>query len=544
MEAQTAHPPSGPSSGAYPRWVMLERRCYCSIGVGNSSCSTADAKTQAAARTSTGHMIQVSLSLAEPLSTSSLCVQVSDGVEVQKHNCKVLAAHGDSVLIVVPVLDENHQYYYYKADHFVYNAGDAAADPPRPPSLSLLPPLYQYHTEEEEEEEDEEEEEENPAPRDLAAFAIGLLRRGEDELVVAGLRTGCSVEDAPELKLAELCLFRSGEWSVRRLPIDGDASEGWDELPSVWHTAVLPVGDRQLCWVHFSRDVLVICDDVFEESPRLRYLRLPMDPRLGSLSNRNVCTTAGDRVLKFVNIFPRCCCGGAGASCCKRSLHAYTIHTWMLRMDDMEWIKDGMVDATELWALDAYKGLPRVPLECPVVSMYEPNVIYFQLRESYHVKNCIDDTIWLLKVDMRSKTIQSFNGDGLSCMLHKLIPSDVSQFFYTYPSNASDGALTEQRQMGIERPPIVVVDEQTVREDDANNPMLQSSSFMEPSDQASEIFEALLQISRYGLDGDELKAYSILVQDNGRLFRSLLRLPKNMRKDWLLMEIIKASQAY
>jgi hypothetical protein len=66
---------------------------------------------------------------------------------------------------------------------------------------------------------------------------------------------------------------------------------------------------------------------------------------------------------------------------------------------------------------------------------------------------------------------------------------------------------------------------------------------MEPSDQASEIFEALLQISRYGLDGDELKAYSILVQDNGRLFRSLLRLPKNMRKDWLLMEI-KASQAY
>jgi hypothetical protein len=45
--------------------------------------------------------------------------------------------------------------------------------------------------------------------------------------------------------------------------------------------------------------------------------------------------------------------------------------------------------------------------------------------------------------------------------------------------------------MGTERPPIVVVDEQPVREDDANNLMLQPSSFMEPSDQASEIFEAL-----------------------------------------------------
>ena len=35
----------------------------------------------------------------------------------------------------------------------------------------------------------------------------------------------------------------------------------------------------------------------------------------------------------------------------------------------MEWVKDGTVDATELWALDAYEGLPRIPLDRPVVSM-------------------------------------------------------------------------------------------------------------------------------------------------------------------------------
>jgi hypothetical protein len=100
--------------------------------------------------------------------------------------------------------------------------------------------------------------------------------------------------------------------------------------------------------------------------------------------------------------------------------------------------------------------------------------------------------------------------------------------------------------MGVERPPVaVVVDEQPLLgENDARNPTLEpSSSFAEPSEQASEFLEAFLEISRYGLDGDELKAYRILSHDNGRRFRSLLRLPENLRKDWLLMEI-KASPDY
>jgi hypothetical protein len=35
---------------------------------------------------------------------------------------------------------------------------------------------------------------------------------------------------------------------------------------------------------------------------------------------------------------------------------------------------------------------------------------------------------------------------------------------------------------------------------------------------------------------DLLRAYSTLIRDD-RLFRSLMALPKGMRKDWLLMEI-------
>jgi hypothetical protein len=96
-----------------------------------------------------------------------------------------------------------------------------------------------------------------------------------------------------------------------------------------------------------------------------------------------------------------------------------------------------------------------------------------------------------------------------------------------------------------ERPPAVVVDEQLiVRDNNSSNPMLQPSSFAElASVQAlQEMFEALQEIPSYGLGTDKVKAYRILNSDNGHRLRSLLRLPKDMRKDWLLMQI-KASYA-
>ena len=47
-----------------------------------------------------------------------------------------------------------------------------------------------------------------------------------------------------------------------------------------------------------------------------------------------------------------------------------------------------------------------------------------------------------------------------------------------------------------------------------------------------EIFEALRGIPRLAL----LRAYSMFIRDDRR-FRSLMALPKNMLKEWLLMEI-------
>ena len=118
--------------------------------------------------------------------------------------------------------------------------------------------------------------------------------------------------------------------------------------------------------------------------------------------------------------------------------------------DDMEWVKDGMVDSSELWALDTYKGLQRFPLDHLVVSLDEPEVICFWLHEppedgywSYR-----DRTVQVLMVNTRSKTIHSVSRyeDGLWHRGDGLIPSNVSYFFNSYLGSGSDATFTGQRQ--------------------------------------------------------------------------------------------------
>ena len=95
-------------------------------------------------------------------------------------------------------------------------------------------------------------------------------------------------------------------------------------LASSWRNSiVIPVGDQKLCWVHLA-DGLLFSEDVFDESPSLWYVPLPEDANLGP---RSVCVTADGSTIKFVNVFPRCCRGGAGNSFCLASFHAYAVHT-------------------------------------------------------------------------------------------------------------------------------------------------------------------------------------------------------------------------
>ncbi|CAL5091832.1 unnamed protein product [Urochloa decumbens] len=508
MEAQ-------PQYAAYPRWVMLEQYLeIIKVKVENPSRSTTedDAKTLAAARTINSHPIQVSLRLAEPPALSRVFLRIPHGLSEDKS--KVLAAHGDSVLIQVCIREKDQRYHTF--EHFVYNAGDHAADPPRPPSLWLLPPYYEYKYSSGS----------NLVPRELCDAGTGLLRRGDDDFAVAEI-TGPSKDT---LRVAKLNLFRSGKWSCYRFEI----RESWDL--QLWDT-VVPLDDRLLCWVDLDRAIMLL--DVFRETPRVQYVQLPMGPIKGGL-NRNVCTTAGGGTLKFVNIFGRCCCGAAASCDCN---HAYIIDTWTMRIsneDVVDWVQDGMVDATELWALDAYKGLPcNDPLDRPIVSIDEPEFICFRLRDPKY-DNPRNRALWQILVNMRSKTMHSVSRHeedlGYCYARDKLIPSKVSHFFNIYPDSgkSGDATLTGQSQVDIKRSPSVVVDVQPKGDGDASDPTLQPFS---SALQASEIFEALQEIPSYGLGPDEVKAYRILSHNNGCRMISLLRLPKSLRKNWLLIEI-------
>ncbi|TVT97292.1 hypothetical protein EJB05_57468, partial [Eragrostis curvula] len=420
MEVQAARHPSGSPSAAYPRWVILE--FYCKRK--NSSVFTVDgdATTVAAARTSTGQPIRAFLLLQAPPATSHVCFQLPE--KIQSRYALVVAAHGDSVLILVEAGDNDDRI----SDLFVYNAGDA----PRPPSLSLLPPCFL--TEEEKEMRPMFRSRAGPVHRFLDLSATGLLRRGEDEIVVAELSVVVS-QDTRRQNVAEIVMLRSGEWSTKRPLVCRHDGEDCD-LPSSWKTdSVVAVGDRLLCWVDLWLG-LMFCD-VFEDSPRLRYVQLPLDHYFDRKPNRNVCVTAGGSTLKFVNIFPRCCCASKDPIICHPSLHAYTIRSWTLSMDDMAWVMDGMIDSTELCAtLNGYRNLPLVKLDFPAVSIDEPHVICFRMSENYYELD--DNKMWLIKVDMKSKSLQSVSQyPGGAPWLLLGSTSSVSDHLNSYPISSS-----------------------------------------------------------------------------------------------------------
>ncbi|CAD6254443.1 unnamed protein product [Miscanthus lutarioriparius] len=179
---------------------------------------------------------------------------------------------------------------------------------------------------------------------------------------------------------------------------------------------------------------------------------------------------------------------------CRASHHAYAIHTWTLRMDvDMAWVMDGSLDATQVWALDGYNCLPRVELDnpVPVVSMDEPDAICFE--------------------------------DGGAVVVG---PSLAQQGLQGQPPGPAAQAEAMQNLMSSRiKNKLQAIDDTT-----------------QAASPEAAILAVLQEIP--GLDRDDMmKAYrSLPHDDSGRRFRSLMGLPMDLRKDWVLMEV-KASEA-
>uniref|UniRef100_A0A0E0CFH8 DUF1618 domain-containing protein n=1 Tax=Oryza meridionalis TaxID=40149 RepID=A0A0E0CFH8_9ORYZ len=430
-------------------------------------CLTPDAETAAASHTSTGQPITVAFSLAAPPAPSRMWFWFSYGADSETRcNCSVIAAHGDSVLINIPSTTTRTASF----------ASAAASDRSwaRPPSLSMLP----------------------PPPVEYTPFqdATGILRRGEDDLVVAELTVeGKLRHDTLLGVVAKLLVFRSGEWGVKRAPINhgsgsGSSSSRGHDLPAPWPSEtdmVVPVGDRLLCYVDLHHGVIIFSDVFDGHNPALRYVPFPVeppaerfhddedDPRGYPNVSRTVGATGdsggGGGALKFVDISPRCCCGSLskGQTSCDRSSQAFVIRTWMLRIgddvngDDMAWEMDAMVDASELWSLDAYAGLPLVRPEYPVVSMDDPHLIRLAVtgarQEGGRTYSYETDENYssLIMVDTRRKTMPSvppflhlpFNGETLVSRFSSYFNSNQSS------NNGSGGALPSKIHVNIEPPP-------------------------------------------------------------------------------------------
>ncbi|CAN6362420.1 unnamed protein product [Urochloa humidicola] len=137
---------------------------------------------------------------------------------------------------------------------------------------------------------------------------------------------------------------------------------------------------------------------------------------------------------------------------------------------------------------------------------------------------------------MKRKTLRSVcRYDGRSFIPGRIyLPSSVSDYFNSCPSCSDNAAATSEskRSMDSERPPLVIANQQLI--DNTRN-----SKAASPEEAIMGVLQEVPGLSRE----DVLKAYSILSHDPiGRRLRSLLGLPVNMRKDWLLMEI-KTSEA-
>ncbi|TVU26642.1 hypothetical protein EJB05_29196, partial [Eragrostis curvula] len=348
------------------------------------------------------------------------------------------------------------------------------------------------------------------------------------------------LNDDVDKKVPELLLLRYGKWSVRRPKVTSQDGGRRKLRLSKWETSkVFLLRDELLCWVDVYRGLLF--SDVFDERPGLRYVPLPVKPDYCS----NVCVTAGGSTVKYVNIFRHCCCSDKGATDCLLSRHAFTIQTWMLRVDDdMAWVMDSMVDSTEIWALDAYKGLPRVPMFNPVVSGDDAHVICFEVCVRDFVKRG-DKTDWLITLDLRSKTLLSachMRDGGYEYNFQRIvICTGISDYFNPYPHSSISKGLSSMIESHVSS---ITPPNKKSRVNSEVSPLQSSCKmFVDPAMQVSEVLMVFQEIPSYGLAHDDtLKAYSILSHDNGRRFKTLLKLPKSLRKDWLLMEI-KASEA-
>uniref|UniRef100_A0A0E0FA51 DUF1618 domain-containing protein n=1 Tax=Oryza meridionalis TaxID=40149 RepID=A0A0E0FA51_9ORYZ len=143
---------------------------------------------------------------------------------------------------------------------------------------------------------------------------------------------------------------------------------------------------------------------------------------------------------------------------CRSRPSAIVIRAWTLQMPQMVWKLDDVLDVNGLWGSASFKkyGLHQWVPEYPVVSLLDPHIVHFVLRQPiYH------EQVWMITVDMRAKSVVSCknypngeNGYEYKGLLFNpyYISSELSNLQYQIVASPKDTTLISNRQSSKDRP--------------------------------------------------------------------------------------------
>ncbi|KAM0882470.1 hypothetical protein ACQ4PT_032284 [Festuca glaucescens] len=342
--------------------------------------------------TCTGKPIRVSLRVAEPPGVSRLYLHCPEGFRPELRELNepsVVAAHGDSILFTVFVPLENCFPYYYPVDYFVYMASRSE----KPPSLTQLPPCF-IGGQTEKKWDNHYWPYRRQQQRMMFNADIGLMCRGNGKFTVAELSYS-----------GELCLLhyvpgeKNLKWEIKNLEMPYD--EGVPNLLcGSWQTdTVIPFGDCYLCWVDNYLGLLFV--DVLDKHLDLAlYVPLPaaLDPKrlhndLGAADPaRRVCVSG---TIKLISVSNR-----SGRSVHDNSNSSFIIRIWrLINIEQVEWEEVAVIKQSQFWnVLHIDSRLPHCRPEFPVLSLVDPDVIFFQLQDSCNI-------FWLVEIDMKKNKL-------------------------------------------------------------------------------------------------------------------------------------------
>ncbi|TVU32903.1 hypothetical protein EJB05_24668 [Eragrostis curvula] len=326
--------------------------------------------------------VRVSLRLTEPPASSYVQLHTDADLHVEP---TLLSADGHLLLVhMVVAVVRDPPFTSFEDNFFVYK--------PHPnPSMGWLRLLPQF------------------ADRVASVRHTGIACRGQDYVVAGFLNMVVGDEAATwgENQLKEvgtLSRFSSstGRWDILELPIPFDTEKGLHKF--VWESDNKFALGGYMFWVDYHRGMLYC--DVFAESPSLQFIELPgihiwgedhdySQGRQLPEAHRIVGVSRGQ--VKFVDIDN----GLFGT----QKTSGFTITTWSLSMNDLQWVKDAVVEVDDLWLLPEFldSPLPRWVPEYPILNKHDSNILHLILRGPQS-----NAKAWVITLDMREKALKSY----------------------------------------------------------------------------------------------------------------------------------------